>query len=274
MTPVPTARCRPTPATPRCARTDPPASTVAGVPAPRAGGGSPRRRQHLAWRHDEWPAEPLRRAGPRHLRRGALRGPPRAGPGRPTDRPDPFADRRDARRDLAPPDAAASAGPRGPELLRHRAGARPGTAHLAARGDRRGHDDRDRRPIGPVAAALQVHVGGGRGRPAAAHLRARNGDQRPASDAPDRTDQRPADRTPEGHPRGLPRGLPVGEPRAPRRAGHAPGPASSAPAAVSRADGRDVGDRPRHRRHPSATSGRRFCSSGSSWRCCTWRPRG
>ncbi len=94
-------------------------------------------------------------------------------------------------------------------------------------------------------------MGRGRGRAAAAHVRLRHGDQRPAPDPPARAAQRTADRAAEGDPRRLPGRLPVGEPRTARRAGHACRAAPSAAAAVPRADGRDVGDRPRHRRHPA-----------------------
>ena len=80
---------------------------------------------------------------------------------------------------------------------------------------------RDRRPLRQLAAPLQVHLGGGRGRAPAAHVRARHGDQRAAPDPGVRTDQRPAVRAAQGDPRRLPGRLPVGEPRAPRGAGHA-----------------------------------------------------
>ncbi len=75
-------------------------------------------------------------------------------------------------------------------------------------------------------------------------------DQRPAPDHPARAVQRPADRAAQGDPGRLPGRLPVGEPRPARRAGHPGRPAAPAAGPVSRADGRDVGDRPRDRRHP------------------------
>ena len=76
-------------------------------------------------------------------------------------------------------------------------------------------------------------------------------DQRPAPDPPARTGERPAVGAAQGHPRRLPGRLPVGEPRAARRAGHPGRAAAPAAAPVPRADGRDVGDRARHRRHPA-----------------------
>ena len=51
-------------------------------------------------------------------------------------------------------------------------------------------------------------------------------------------------------------------------------PAPPAAGAVSRSDGRDVGDRPRASSSSSATSARRCCSSASSWRCSTSRRAG
>ena len=118
-------------------------------------------------------------------------------------------------------------------------------------GARDRHDARDRRPLRHLAAPLQVHLGGGRRRAAAARLRVRHRGQRRAADAPARAAQRPAVGAAQGDPRRLPGRLPVREPAAPRRAGHARRPAAAAAAAVPRADGRDVGDRARHRRRPA-----------------------
>ena len=66
-----------------------------------------------------------------------------------------------------------------------------------------------------------------------------------------RAGQRPAVGAAEGDPRRLPRRLPVGEPAAARRGIDADRADRDPAAAVSRADGRDVGDRPRDRRRPA-----------------------
>ena len=93
-----------------------------------------------------------------------------------------------------------------------------------------------------------------------------------APDAPARAVQRPAVGAAQGHPRRLPGRLPVGEPAAARRAGHAARAAPAAAAAVPRADGRDVGDRARHRRRPARPRRGAAVLRASSWRCSTSRP--
>ena len=77
------------------------------------------------------------------------------------------------------------------------------------------------RPLGRLAADLQVHVGGRRHRPAAADLRVRQRRQRRAAHAVDRAAVRPAVGAAEGDPRRVPRGVPVGEPLPARRREHA-----------------------------------------------------
>ena len=181
---------------------------------------------------------------------------------------------RAARRDLAPAHAAPAPGPRDADILRDEVRAGRGPAHLAGAGSRPRHDPRHRRPLRQLAAPLQVHVGGRRCRPAAAHVRLRHRDQRPAPDPPARAVQRPADRAAQGHPGRLPGRLPVREPDAADGAGHAAGAAAHAAAAVSRADGRDVGDRARHRRRPARPGRGAAVLRRSSWRCSTSPPDG
>ena len=111
-------------------------------------------------------------------------------------------------------------------------------------------------------------------RPAAPDVRPRHRDQRPAPDPPARAAQRPAVRAAQGHPRRLPGRLPVREPGAARRAGHAARAAPPAAAAVPRPDGRDVGDRARHRRHPARPRRRAAVLRRRSWRCSTSPPGG
>ena len=74
----------------------------------------------------------------------------------------------------------------------------------------------DRGPLRRLAAPLQVHLGGGRHRAAAADLRLRVGRRRPAADAAPRAVRRPAVRAAQGDPRGVPGRLPLGEPPAAR----------------------------------------------------------
>ena len=132
---------------------------------------------------------------------------------------------------------------------------------------------RDRRPIGHLAAPLQVHVGGGRRRPAAAHLRLRRRRQRRAADALDRADQRPAVRAAEGDPRRLPGRLPVGEPGAARRGVDARSGRSGCRRCRTSRRWSRCGRSPSASSSSSATSGPRSCSSPSSCCCCTSRRR-
>ena len=108
----------------------------------------------------------------------AVRRPPRPGPRRTPDRPGPPAGRRPARR---PRPAADGAPAPGPGRLGVRQRARPGhrsswsgcliaVTVITVAGDRR--------PLRRLAAPLQVHLGRGRHRPAAADLRVRQGGQR------------------------------------------------------------------------------------------------
>ena len=84
----------------------------------------------------------------------------------------------------------------------------------------------------------------------AADLRARQRRQRGEAHALGRPALRPAVGAAEGHPRRVPRRVPVREPVAARRREHAHRADPPAADPVPRADGRDVGDRPRHRRRP------------------------
>ena len=192
-----------------------------------------RGRQRLARGNGRRPLPAVRRPGSWHLPRCPARRPRRPGPGRPADRSDPVADDRAARRDLAAADGAAAAGPGQPDVLRDRRSGSPQvqlvwllislavmtTLAIVVRSD-----SWLRRYKYTWAAA---GVGA-----AAADLRARHRDQRPAADPPARAAQRSADRAVEGDPGRLPGRLPVGEPRPAGRAGH-PGRAA-APSAASR----------------------------------------
>ena len=196
---------------------------------------------------------------------GALAGgPPRPGAGRAADRPGPPADGRDARRDRAAAHGAAAAGPGrvGVSATALGPGRRP--ARLAARRARDRRRPGDRRPIGHLAAPLQVHLGGGRDRPPAPDVRPRRGGQRRPADPPDRAVQRPADRAAQGHPGRLPGGLPVGVPAAPRRGEHPDRAAPPAARAVPRCRWSRCGPSPSGSSWSSATSARRSCSSPSS----------
>ncbi len=151
----------------------------------------------------------------------AVRRPRRVRPGRAAHRPGAAAGHGAARRHRPAADAAAAAGARRPAVRRRRVRARPAPARLApdrADGDR---GPRARRPLGCLAADLQVHVGGRRDRPAAADVRVRQRRQRRPPHALDRPAVRAAVRAAEGDPRRLPRRLPVGEPLPARRREHA-----------------------------------------------------
>ena len=204
---------------------------------------------------------------------GAVRRPRRAGPRRPADGPDPAADRRDARRDLAAADAAAAAGPRDPDVLRDRRSASPrsSSSGCSSRWPSRRRSaivvrsDSWLRRYKYTWAAVGVGL-------LLLTFVLRHGDQRPAPDPPARAVQRPADRAAEGHPRRLPGRLPVGEPGAARRAGHAAsGRCACRRCRTSRRWSR-CGRSPSASSSSSATSARRCCSSASSSRCSTSRP--
>ena len=107
------------------------------------------------------------------------------------------------------------------------------------------------RPQRPLAAPLQVHLGGGRGRRCCATYFFGDEINGAAPEPQPRPDQRPAGRAPQGDPRRVPGRLPVGVPAAPRRGIDEGRPDLAAAAAVPRPDGRDVGDRPRPRRRPA-----------------------
>ena len=239
---------------------------MAGGAAARARPGRARRRQPLARDDRRRVDRPRRSARPGHLPARPVRRAPRPGARRPPDRPDPAAGRRPARRDLAAADAAPAPGPRHAGRLRDDPRARPGPAGLAGPGDRDPRHARDRRPLGCLAAALQVHVGGDRRRAAAAHVRVRHRRQRLAPHALDRAGQRPAVGAAQGDPRRLPRRLPVGEPAAPDGAGHEGRTAAAAAGAVPRRRWSRCGRSPSASWSSSATSARRCSSSACSWR--------
>ena len=243
-------------------RSHPAASALAGAPAAPARLGRPRRRERLAG--CDRPGTPGRRrrpvrplaldaagpGGPRDLPRRAVRGSPGVRRHGAPHGPGPAAGRRDARRDQPAADGAAAAGPRragffGAEglgqvqlvwLLLSLAVAT--TLAIVVRSDSWLRQYKYTWAAAGIALLLLTFV-----------LGSDVGGQRLT--LVDRPVQRAAVGAAQGDPRRVPRRVPLGEPRAARRAGHADRAAPPPAHPVPRADGRDVGHRPRHRRGPA-----------------------